>query len=43
MGQSRVLAEIFVAKLLPNPDKNSPLNLCHGSIIFSSRTLRWEG
>jgi hypothetical protein len=43
MGRSRVLAEIFVVKLLPNPDKNSPLNLCHGSIIFFSRTLIREG
>jgi hypothetical protein len=43
MDQSRVLAGIFVVKLLPNPDKNSHLNLCNGSIIFFSRTLIREG
>lgn len=39
MGKSRVVAEIFVAKLLPISDKNSHFNFCNGSIIFPSRTL----
>jgi len=43
MSQSRVLAEIFVVKLLPNPHKNSHLNFCHGAIIFLSRALIREG
>ena len=43
MGQSRVLAGIFVAKLLPYSYKNSHLNSCNGSIIFPARTLIREG
>lgn len=39
MDKSRILAGIFVTRLLPDPDKNSHLNGCHGSVIFSSRAL----
>lgn len=34
MDQGLVLARIFVAKLLPNSDKNSHLNFCSESTLF---------